>query len=89
MEVGEGMARDPCAWFSPMVVGCDLEESVWAYMGMLALFAVVIARYRSGAAPVESLRSGASKRYDALWPGVWGRDRDVGHERCIGRGGRR
>ena len=68
-------ARGSALWWSAVTS----EESVWAYMGMLALFAVVIARYRVWRRTRRVIAEWREQEawYDALWPGVWGRDRDV------------
>ena len=68
-------ARGSALWWSAVTS----EESIWAYMGMLALFAVVVARYRVWRRTRRVISEWRQQEawYDALWPGVWGRELEV------------
>lgn len=68
-------ARGTARWWSAVVS----EESIWAYMGMLALIAVVVARIRVWRRTRRVLTEWRQQEawYAALWPAGWGADRDV------------
>jgi hypothetical protein len=68
-------AQGTARWWSVVTS----EESMWAYMGMLALFAVVIARicvWRRTRRVIAEWRQ-QEAWYASLFPAGWGADRDI------------